>query len=546
MKKQMVFFLLVFVLCCAAAALPVQADAQLSIDQADYASGATIVVTYTGVTAEQEEAKAWVAVAQSGAPASSYLDWQYVQQGAGTVKLEAPGDNGFYEVRFYQGNTANDENLMRDCSVSFTVNGGQPAAILYPETDEFDWELVTFAKGSGTWDGVFETKYGPLALAQTEDGITGRYPAWDNGKVAGVVTDGVLFGCWYEAPGYAPPDDAGQIVLVMHEDGQSFTGWWRYGDSGAWGLWSAGSRLEFTTSDWAAGEVALAAAYHLLPESLYEADFTQDMTRAEFAAVAVKLYEALSGTQAALPQDHPFSDTEDGEVLKAYHLGIVSGVSEAVFDPDGYISREEAAVMLTRAYKCVFMPDWTLDTDAQFQLQYTKPALFADDAAISSWAKDSVYFMTANNILQGMGNGRFVPNNAGQNTQDAANITREQALAVAARMYETWAPDMDITVPQEPVLPPEDMDNVFLQQIPAYHFGTLADTKADQYGATITITGATMEDYEAYTASIAGQFPQNVNSLDGPTPFVIKTNGTYTITVSFDGETITISVEAAE
>ena len=82
------------------------------------------------------------------------------------------------------------------------------------------------------------------------------------------------------------------------------------------------------------------------------------------------------------------------------------------------------------------------------------------------------------------------------------------------------------------------MDNVFLQQIPAYHFGTLADTKADQYGATITIAGATMEDYEAYTASIAGQFPQNVNSLDGPTPFVIKTNGTYTITVSFDGETI--------
>ena len=68
----------------------------------------------------------------------------------------------------------------------------------------------------------------------------------------------------------------------------------------------------------------------------------------------------------------------------------------------------------------------------------TAPAAFADDAEISGWARDSVYFMAANKIINGMGNNRFVPRNttSEQQAKGYANATREQALAIAMRMVK--------------------------------------------------------------------------------------------------------------
>jgi len=81
---------------------------------------------------------------------------------------------------------------------------------------------------------------------------------------------------------------------------------------------------------------------------------------------------------------------------------------------------------------------WTLDTDSQFKLTYTKPAVFADDNLISARAKDSVYFMTANNIIRGAGGNKFAPKNT-TSAEDAvlyANATREHAFLIAVRMVE--------------------------------------------------------------------------------------------------------------
>ena len=92
--------------------------------------------------------------------------------------------------------------------------------------------------------------------------------------------------------------------------------------------------------------------------------------------------------------------------------------------------------MLTRVFKRVTLAGWTLDTDSQFRLDYVRPAPFADDGDISGWAKDSVYFMAANGIINGMGNNRFAPRNTTteQEASGYANATREQALAIAVRM----------------------------------------------------------------------------------------------------------------
>ena len=195
---------------------------------------------------------------------------------------------------------------------------------------------------------------------------------------------------------------------------------------------------EIQASDWAKAELEKAEEMGLIPEILDGADLTADITRAEFAAVAVKAYEALANGAAIPAVNNPFTDTTDVEVLKAYNIGAVNGTSATTFDPNALLNREQAAAMLTRVFKKVSLAGWTLATDSQFTLPYEKPALFADDADISDWAKDSVYFMVANGIVSGVGNNKFAPKNvtSADEANGYANATREQALIIAVRMVE--------------------------------------------------------------------------------------------------------------
>ncbi|MDO4562417.1 MAG: S-layer homology domain-containing protein [Clostridia bacterium] len=191
-------------------------------------------------------------------------------------------------------------------------------------------------------------------------------------------------------------------------------------------------------SAWASENLQRAEDLGLIPEILKGADLTQSITRAEFAAVSIKAYEALSGAQAIPAINNPFTDCGDTEVLKAYNVGITSGVSATEFEPNTLLNREQAATMLTRVFKKVSLAGWTLATDGQFSLEYTKGAPFADDANISDWAKDSVYFMAANGIISGVGNNKFAPKNTTSEEEAVsyANATREQALIIAVRMVE--------------------------------------------------------------------------------------------------------------
>ena len=169
-------------------------------------------------------------------------------------------------------------------------------------------------------------------------------------------------------------------------------------------------KADFICSDWAKEELAKAEA--VIPQSLKTADLTKNITRAEFAAVAVKAYEALKGTKAEPVATNPFKDTNDTEVLKAFNIGIITGATEATFEPSSLLNREQAATMLTRAY-------------SKDKVEFEKPATFADDAQIDDWAQDSVYFMASKGIINGVGDNKFAPDD---------NCSREQAIIIAARM----------------------------------------------------------------------------------------------------------------
>ena len=247
---------------------------------------------------------------------------------------------------------------------------------------------------------------------------------------------------WSSSYETAATVDANGLVTFLTDADDGVALYAKDKKTGVVGVYWVNSENENTNpvsgSNWASAGLQKADAMGLIPDSLKDADLSQPITRAEFAAVAVKTYEALSGTAAIPAVNNPFADTKDVEVLKAYNLGITSGTSATTFSPATLLNREQAATMLTRVFKRVSLAGWTPETDSQFTLPYTKPAAFADDAKISDWAKDSVYFMAANGIISGVGDNQFAPKatTPAEQAEGYAQATREQALIIAVRMVE--------------------------------------------------------------------------------------------------------------
>ena len=194
-------------------------------------------------------------------------------------------------------------------------------------------------------------------------------------------------------------------------------------------------------SGWVRDEITEANIAGLIPDTLQEADLSKRITRAEFAAVSVKLYEALSGTTASAGST-PFtdiaSDPNKTDIAKAYRLGIAVGVSATEFDPDVSINREQLVTMLTRAVKKYAFSGWTIDTDDEYYLDTSGVPKFADDAYISDFAKPSVYYMTKMKIIAGVDSTHFAPQNITpeQEAQGYATATREQAIALSLRIFK--------------------------------------------------------------------------------------------------------------
>lgn len=173
--------------------------------------------------------------------------------------------------------------------------------------------------------------------------------------------------------------------------------------------------VDAKVSDWAREQVDSAAVKGLMADCLGD-DFTVNITRAEFAAVAVELYEAMSGDTAPAPGENPFNDTTDPVIIQANGLGIVNGKGDGVFAPADPVTRQEAALMLSRVY-----------TKLGGEIPKVASTTFADNDKVSSWAMDAVAFMSGKGIVNGVGGNQFDPQ---------GNASIEQALIIALRMIE--------------------------------------------------------------------------------------------------------------
>ncbi|MBQ6845721.1 MAG: S-layer homology domain-containing protein, partial [Oscillospiraceae bacterium] len=112
-----------------------------------------------------------------------------------------------------------------------------------------------------------------------------------------------------------------------------------------------------------------------------------------------------------------FNDTDNQEILKAYNLGIVKGVSSNQFAPYNNITRQEICVMLVR---CI---DVAIDGA---DINNFNNNNFVDKNKISDWAIDCVNYAFDNGIMKGVGNNCIDP---------LGNTTCEQSILLAYRIF---------------------------------------------------------------------------------------------------------------
>ena len=167
-------------------------------------------------------------------------------------------------------------------------------------------------------------------------------------------------------------------------------------------------------SSWAQEQVNAAIAAELVPSNM-QYSYALSTTRAEFAELAVILYEKLKGqiTKSAY-SEITFSDTMNYNVRKAAAIGVVSGVGDNRFAPNDPLTREQAATMLSRLANAIGKP------------LAAQAATFSDMAQVSSWALEAVGQMQSTGIMGGVGENTFAPKN---------DYTREQSIMTLYRLY---------------------------------------------------------------------------------------------------------------
>ena len=117
------------------------------------------------------------------------------------------------------------------------------------------------------------------------------------------------------------------------------------------------------------------------------------MTRAEFATIVVQAL-GLEEQQGKAFEDVPKDEWFFKYISTAQYHGIINGISETLFNPNGLITRQEAAAMVVRAASLCKI-ETALDDDAVRNIL----AQFPDYTSSAQWAKESLAFCYNAKIL---------------------------------------------------------------------------------------------------------------------------------------------------
>jgi hypothetical protein len=149
----------------------------------------------------------------------------------------------------------------------------------------------------------------------------------------------------------------------------------------------------------------------------YYGSYGDGATREQFSEMAVKLVINLTGEaiyQRELPLDES-GNPDTSYCAQAYAMGILNGLSDGSLNPNGSLTRQEASVIMARAYALVSsLP--VVEDDSLTQ--------FTDSDNIAGWATEAVAQMAACSVLQGNTDGTFRPTNT---------LSVEAAITIAMR-----------------------------------------------------------------------------------------------------------------
>ena len=154
--------------------------------------------------------------------------------------------------------------------------------------------------------------------------------------------------------------------------------------------------------------------------------FTANITRLQFADLAVRLAESLTGSSITPAPASTFPDTTDVSALKAKAAGIAGGYGDGSFQPNNPITRQEICVMLDHVISYV---ETHTGVDAGLDRSGVISSSFQDRQLVDDWAQTSVALLTANDIMSGRGSGNLAPL-ASTSLQEAVTL----AVKVAQRL----------------------------------------------------------------------------------------------------------------
>ncbi|QOX65186.1 S-layer homology domain-containing protein [Anoxybacterium hadale] len=176
----------------------------------------------------------------------------------------------------------------------------------------------------------------------------------------------------------------------------------------------SGTELTDITGHWAAKAITRWVDFGIVKGD--SRGFRPDaaITRAELAVIL----ERLMGYQKRA--ENRFSDVNAGDwfadsMLKAQAAGILTGDGNGHAMPSSNVTREQAAVMLFRAF----------GTEAAS----AEKTSFVDAGSISSWARNAVFGLEACKFIGGMADGSFQPK---------ADITRAQFVTMIDNAISTY------------------------------------------------------------------------------------------------------------
>lgn len=202
------------------------------------------------------------------------------------------------------------------------------------------------------------------------------------------------------------------------------------GSSGGGG--SSSTPLDTSSAEsWAVNWLTRADSLKLLSQR-NRTQFTADVTRLQFADLAVTLAEQLSGKTIVPVENTAFTDTTEVMILKAKAAGIAGGYKNDAtgtfeFRPNNPITREEICVMLAHVVEYVEaqrgpFPVWDQSTEPKVS--------FPDLDKVESWAIKQVALMTNNDIMSGRAT------DTGALLTPKANTALQEAITLAVKIFD--------------------------------------------------------------------------------------------------------------